>query len=57
MKNISTPSIPADTATPKPGQRRMPAPRKSTIQTLRQFARAYSCVPSLPVSIGGLIAN
>jgi len=34
-----------------------PAPRKSTIAFIRQFARAYSCAPTLPVALGGFVAN
>lgn len=57
MKNVSTPLIPAGLASVKHQQRRMPAPRKSTVQLLQQFARAYSCASSLPVSLGGFVAN
>lgn len=37
--------------------RRQPAPRKSTIALLQQFARAYSCAATMPVSLGSFIAN
>ena len=29
----------------------------STIEFIRQFARAYSCSPALPVALGGFMAN
>ncbi len=57
MKNVSTPLIPVGITSAKHQQRRMPAPRKSTIQVLQQFARAYSCAASVPVALGGFVAN
>lgn len=36
---------------------RLPSPRKSTVEFLRQFARAYSYEPRLKPSLGSLIAN
>ncbi len=58
MKNISTPTKNAGMQTAEPlSHRRQPAPRKSTIAFLRQFSRAYSCAPTLPVALGGFCAN
>ncbi|MDE5942398.1 MAG: hypothetical protein K2H14_09845 [Muribaculaceae bacterium] len=57
MKNVSTPLIPAGMTSPKRPLRRMPAPRKSTIMQLQQFARSYTCVPSMPVALGAFVAN
>lgn len=57
MKNVSTPLIHAGMPSAKYQQRRMPRPRQSTIQLLQQFARAYSCASSMPVSVGGFVAN
>lgn len=34
-----------------------PAPKKSTIALLRQFARAYSCAATVPVALGSFVAN
>ena len=31
--------------------------RKSTIMQLQQFARSYTCVPSMPVALGAFVAN
>lgn len=33
------------------------SPRRSTILFLRQYARAYSCVATLPSSLGSFVAN
>lgn len=65
MKNISTPSthnagtdiaIKHAHSTAHLGNR-TPAPRKSTISAIKQFARAYSYTTTLPVALGGFIAN
>lgn len=32
-------------------------PRRSTVMMIRQFARAYSCSPTLPPALGSFIAN
>ncbi len=36
---------------------RLPSPRKSTVEFLRQFARAYNYEPRLKPALGSLIAN
>jgi hypothetical protein len=57
MKNVSTPLIPAGITSKQRAPRREPAPRKSTITFLQQFARAYSCAAALPTAIGSFVAN
>ncbi|MDE6283172.1 MAG: hypothetical protein K2L97_04185 [Muribaculaceae bacterium] len=59
MKNDSTPLIPQAMKTANYNHRRLHSvtPRRSTILLLRQFARAYSCAPTLPASLGSLVAN
>lgn len=39
------------------GSMRPAAPRRSTIEFIRQFARAYCCEPRLAPAVRGLIAN
>ncbi len=63
MKNDFTPSIPAMNHHSRRTPRRANSdqglhhPRRSTVMFIRQFARAYSCTPSLPPSLGAFIAN
>ncbi|MDY3859003.1 MAG: hypothetical protein ACI30D_08405 [Muribaculaceae bacterium] len=61
MKNDFTPFIPAmnlpcntNRCKSDSSERR---PRRSTLQFIRQFAHAYTSVPTLPVSLGAFIAN
>lgn len=62
MKDNSTPIIPLSpspvnkTARCERGCDEL-APRRQTIELLRQFARAYSCVATLPPAIGAIVAN
>lgn len=57
MKDVSTPSKNNGTE-PCTRPRHNPAsPRKSTLILIRQFARAYSCQPAMPVALGSFIAN
>lgn len=44
-------------ATPRHRRDQGLASRRSTILFIRQFARAYSCSPSLPASLGSFVAN
>jgi|GEM_PF-232881 len=63
MKNISTRSTStevksAESTDPSRHQSDSTSlPRRSTVLFLRQFARAYSCTASVPVAIGGFVAN
>ncbi len=59
MKNDSTQLFPSamKSATPRHRRDQGLAPRRSTILFIRQFARAYSCSPSLPASLGSFVAN
>lgn len=43
--------------TPRSAASEMPAPRKSTLFLIRQFARTYSCAAPLPATLGGIVAN
>ncbi len=42
---------------PRNSKRIAEAPRKSTIDFLKQFARAYSFNRQMPANLGGFIAN
>ncbi len=60
MSNVSTPlRTSGSSATRSVGRAKeyQPGPRKTTIAMLRQFARAYTCVPALPVALGSFVAN
>lgn len=62
MKDNSTPILPL---TPSPMNRAPKCsrggsdltPRRQTLALLRQFARAYSCVTTLPPTLGAIVAN
>ncbi|MDE6359869.1 MAG: hypothetical protein K2L39_01415 [Muribaculaceae bacterium] len=59
MKNDSTQLFPSAMKSAAPRRRRPQglSPRRSTILFLRQYARAYSCVATLPSSLGSFVAN
>ncbi len=52
MKKISTPNNTATVRNPKPAQ-----PKASTLEFIRQFARAYSFEPQLPAALSGFVNN
>lgn len=55
--SVITPNEPMTYEPVKAGESGADAPRQSTIEFIRSFARCYVAVPSLPAGLNGMILN